>query len=302
MGSRRKLAGTRRYAAPAIAVVLGLAAAAANAGPQPQPITFDIAYGSDPKQKLDVCRPAAPHPPARGVLLIHGGGWIAGDKAEFLGFCALAAQHGMVGIPVNYRLMAGPTGPTWPAPLQDVQLAVRWVRAHAAELGVDPERVCAVGNSAGGQLAVFLAALAAIAPGDQADQLPAVSPRVACAIDVSGPVDLARWPFSPQFAPRLFGELAGPALAEAEQGASPLARVTAATAPVMVIQGAADPLVPAEQARLLAAALRAHGVPAWLIEHPGGHGFQGLPPPQVTALLQLELAFLAAPPAAPKPN
>ncbi|MBV9755757.1 MAG: alpha/beta hydrolase, partial [Alphaproteobacteria bacterium] len=240
MGNRRGLAGACRCAGAAIALAVGVPHSLAADAP---PVSLDLPYGRAPEQRLDVCRPAEPHPPARGVLLIHGGGWIGGDKAEFLGFCALAAQHGLVGIPVNYRLVAGPAGPIWPAPLQDVQLAVRWVRAHAAELGVDPERICAMGDSAGGQLAVFLAVLAAVAAGDQADQLAAVSPRIACAIDISGPVDLGRWPASAPLAPRLFGTVTGPTLAAAARDASPLALVTAATAPMMVIHGVADPLV-----------------------------------------------------------
>ena len=165
----------------------------------------NVAYGPLAAEKLDLCEPLGVTSSRPGVILIHGGGWTGGDKSSvhFQSRCTSLAALGFVVANVNYRLADkySYTYPQqrkdmWPAQLVDVQLAVRWVRAHAQQLGLDPTRVCAAGSSAGAQLAVFLGVLATIHPGDEAQLLANQSPKVSCVVDNSGPVDLTKVDYS----------------------------------------------------------------------------------------------------------
>ena len=107
--------------------------------------------------KLDVYRPAGDKLPV--VVFVHGGGWKSGFRAEFVPMALRLTQHGYAAVTVSYRLSGEAR---YPAAVQDVQQAVRWVRVHAAEFGLDPNRIALAGGSAGGQLA----ALAGVTAGD----------------------------------------------------------------------------------------------------------------------------------------
>ena len=92
---------------------------------------------------------------------------------------------------VNYRLGDKAQAETWwPAQLSDVQLAVRYLRAHADTIGLDPKRLCAWGGSAGGHLSVFLGVKDAVVPDVLAKLYPDELPKVSCVVDDFGPVDL----------------------------------------------------------------------------------------------------------------
>jgi acetyl esterase/lipase len=97
---------------------------------------------------LDAYLPAGEQLPA--VILVHGGGWKSGYRAEFAPMAVRLAQQGFAAFTISYRLSGEAR---YPAALQDVQDAVRWVRAHAGELHIDPQRIALAGGSAGGQLA-----------------------------------------------------------------------------------------------------------------------------------------------------
>lgn len=116
-----------------------------------QPVTApDLAYGDDPRQRLDLYAPA----PAGGapvLLWVHGGGFVRGEKRSDAHPYAAnvgrwAARAGMLGAVMNYRL-APDHG--WPAGGEDVGAAVDWLRAHAAQHGGDPDRIVVAGTSAG---------------------------------------------------------------------------------------------------------------------------------------------------------
>jgi triacylglycerol lipase len=110
----------------------------------------DLAYGSDPLQKLDLYTPTAQASEARPVLVfVHGGGFTRGDKhGEFQpdNITRWAARNGMVGVNINYRL--APQN-AFPAAAQDLASAIAWTRANIARHGGDPDRIILFGHSAG---------------------------------------------------------------------------------------------------------------------------------------------------------
>lgn len=114
------------------------------------PVACDLAYGEDPRQRLDLY--SAGKEGARPIVLfVHGGGFVMGDKGGASGWQNAhvgrwAARHGMLGAVLNYRLAPDHT---WPAGAQDVGGAVDYLRAHAARHGGDPDRIFLVGTSAG---------------------------------------------------------------------------------------------------------------------------------------------------------
>jgi len=112
-------------------------------------VTADVAYGSDPRQKLDVYRPAGGSADVT-MVYIPGGGFVGGDKntgGAFYGNLGnYFADHGILTIVANYRLAPAAT---WPAGAQDVAGVVAWAKANAKKYGGDPERIVIYGQSAG---------------------------------------------------------------------------------------------------------------------------------------------------------
>src|SRR5581483_12164402 len=136
----------------------------------------DVSYGTVQGESLllDVMR--LPSPSLRpGIVFVHGGGWRGGDKRDFLALAQGFAQHGYVCFSVNYRLVNA-KGHHFPDQLDDVQRAIRWIRANASRYGVDPNRIGAIGASAGGHLVALLGTVET--RNDQPQELSAYSSRV----------------------------------------------------------------------------------------------------------------------------
>jgi len=133
--------------------------------------------------QVDVFQPAGPAPAGRprpAIAFFHGGGWVFGDRTEFHGACRRYAEKGFVTFSFQYRLSVKADG-SYPHPdvtlvesVKDARSAIRWLRANAAALGVDPQQVVVGGQSAGGQLAWSTALCDGI--NEATDDL-AVSPR-----------------------------------------------------------------------------------------------------------------------------
>jgi len=163
------------------------------------------------------------------------------------------AQAGYMAFTADYRT-------DWPEFIDDAQLAVRWVRANADTYGVDPERICAYGWSAGGQLAAMLAVRDTHDDGDLA--LADYSSRVACAVDLAGITDAALpgpFPVDDMWEAEHLGGTPQEA-PEAYRDVSPAEFVDEKSAPMLVIQGSADTTNPVEQSRRLVTALQDAGV------------------------------------------
>lgn len=200
------------------------------------------------KLKLDLYRAetAASRQPL--VVVIHGGSWNGGNQRELPALNRYLASHGYAVAAIDYR-----HSPTWhfPAPLEDVFSAIEFLKTHAAEFGIDADRIVLIGRSAGGQLALS----AAYAQRDAA---------IRGVVAFYAPTDLALGYEKPS-APAVFDSrkvledyLGGPPAGnpEAYALASPLNFVDATTPPTLLIQGALDPIVWQYHSELLAARLQ----------------------------------------------
>lgn len=231
----------------------------------------DIVYRHDgPRRpRLDVYLPrdgdaAAPRRPA--VVAIHGGGWRGGSKTTYGREVARFAGRGFAVISVDY-VLSTPGRPTWPDNLDDVREAVRWVRRHADDYGIDPARIAALGSSAGGHLAALLGTNAL---GDDPEA------RVQAVVDLYGPSDLTSLYRNPGavLPLRLYFGRDPRDVPELYRDASPIAHASPGSAPTLIIHGEADMLVPVAQSLEMAERLRAAGVEARVIVVPrAAHAF-----------------------------
>lgn len=258
-----------RVAAAAIAcwLVIGATCPAAEDDGPPDDVTLhhNLRYreGASKSWVLDLAVPegeaAGPRP---AIVVIHGGGWIEGDKSSFStpnnrppGNIIDFARLGFVAATINYRL-AGEA--PFPAALHDCRCAVRWLRANAKQYEIDPERIGVWGNSAGGHLALLLAML------DERTELADDGPyreqtsRVQAAASDSGPLDLAYQYRQQRLETVVARFLGGPPDADraaAYKLASPSEHVSPDLPPLLLIYGAADGQVPIETADAFVAAL-----------------------------------------------
>ena len=114
-----------------------------------------IGEGDGKSLEADVFLPPLEEKNRPAVLFIHGGGWIEGDRSQLRGYGILLARLGFVCMCNSYRLS---NESIWPAQIQDVNCAIRYLRANATDLGLDPDRIGVSGNSAGGHLSLMAAA------------------------------------------------------------------------------------------------------------------------------------------------
>lgn len=261
--------------------------------PRYQPeVSNDIPYGPLPAETLDLCQPQGATDLRPGVILIHSGGWDAGDKSEFAPECTLLASEGFVAATVNYRL---DPAHVWPTQLVDVQLAARYLRAHAGDLMLDPNRLCSWGHSSGAHLAVFLGVLSKTHPGDEAALLANESSGVSCTIDDFGMVNLETYGVTPAQKGLLQLLFGGATLKNDPAGyhdASPLFLVSSQSARMLIVQGTRDSVVFPEQSQALQQALQAHSVPVQYLSYEGEHGFGGLSAEQQQLLENESISFL----------
>jgi acetyl esterase/lipase len=261
----------RRYLIPLLVLAPLLFAVGARADVQ------SAAYGPDPQEQLDICTPAQMVQNAPAVVMIHGGGWRNGSRRGLDGACKLLARQGIVAFDMDYRLLTAAPETKWPAQVNDAQLAMRWVRAHASAYGIDPRHICAEGDSAGAHMALLLDVLNAIHPGDRAGIMANISPRADCVVSISGPGDLPADELThPNVTNFLFGSNDPATLYPQKRDASPVMFVRPGDGPALFIHGLQDPLVPFAQATEMQNAFARVGTPAWLISHEGGHEFNGM--------------------------
>jgi acetyl esterase/lipase len=292
--------------------------------------TFDLTYAVVPGARaltLDIYRtPNAGPKPA--IIFVHGGSYIGGDPrndsnpifGEIDAFMAYVASHGYVVIPVAYRLA---DEAKWPAQLEDVKAAIRWVRAHADIYGVDPQRIAVWGESSGGHISAMVGATCGVKEFDKQenrgiygnsypalqDQFASQSSCVQAAVAWHATTDFARLdaqrepfaklvhntPVSSQS--RVLGCTLGTTCdADTVQRASVLHYVAeggAANTAFLLQAGSADEATPWQQSQSLYDALRAKGIPAQLeIIKGANHYFNGATKEQAKQVLDTFFAFL----------
>jgi alpha-L-fucosidase 2 len=242
--------------APVLLALLALASAPlARAG-----LTSDVEYAhpGNVSLKLDACTPDGPGPfPA--AILVHGGGWSSGNKTtEIDPLFAPLTRAGIAWFSVDYRLAPDYR---YPACVEDVEAAVRWVKAHAAQFHVDPTRLALVGESAGGHIVDMVAVRAT------------PDTRVAAIVAFYAPndnvADSQRRGGPSKSMQQLLGVPAGLPMSnttlQSLHDISPIFFVTKNLPPYLLVHGTADQSVPYDQSVQWQAKLQALGVPCDLI-------------------------------------
>lgn len=273
----------RAFAHPFLLAILALTPSSATGAEKvhkaPRGVTHvaNLEYArpdSKTSLRLDLARPAGVKELRPVVVVVHGGGWVMGNRASSLPLVFKLAQAGYVAVTIDYRLLPKHR---FPAQYDDLKDAVRWLRKNAAKYGIDGKRVGVVGYSAGGHLACLLGTKG------HTDKGVTVQAVVSC----YGVTDLEALYHTYQQSDRsileklacqsIMGKLLGgsPTKVPARyRDASPIKHVGPRSAPTLLVHGADDRMVPADQSRAMAARLKAAKVEAKLLVIPKGeHGF-----------------------------
>jgi acetyl esterase/lipase len=222
--------------------------------------TYDIEFGKGDGHPLllDLYQPkdsAGPHP---GIILYYGGGWKRGDKDQLRVHAQHFARNGFVVAATQYRLRERGV---WPKSIHDAKCAVRWMRAHAEQYGIDPNRIGVQGNSAGAYLALMVAYTPGVEEFEGDGGWPEQSSAVQAVVDIYGPADFTE-PVRRDH-PLILAYMNGRYEDDPSryERASPIRYVTPDTVPTCVIHGTVDMLVPVHQSDWLVEKLREQGVP-----------------------------------------
>jgi len=244
-----------------------------------QQATFEqgIEYANPDNQRLqlNLARPSTGDGPFPAVVCIHGGGFRAGDRKGWDGMCKKLAARGFVAVTITYRL-----APKYqfPAAVEDCKAAVRWLRKNAQQYHVDGNRIAALGDSAGGHLALFLGVTGDVHDFD-GDQNPGESTAVQCVVSYYGPSDFTKSYGKSVDAAEVLPLFLGGNVEQQRRRhilASPLYWVTPKAAPALLLHGTKDSYVNYEQAIWMRDRLKAAEVDVQLVTFDGaGHGFKG---------------------------
>lgn len=244
-------------------------------------IQFDTVYGTrkDREMHLDIYQPTGTMNHRTAVLVLHGGGWAAGDRKLMQPRCEALAGRGFTALAVEYRFLSEIP---WPGQLHDVKTAIRWTRAHASELGIDPDKIVLQGHSAGAHLSLMAAGtfdkakldpdFAGSPPAGPISAVVAYYPPARLVAGRAMP-DLSVGPPTLEAIQAIRGAdgsipaamLLGPAGTDEEAAsASPINYITEAFPPTILFHGTADMLVAHASSLSLAEKLQAAQVPAEL--------------------------------------
>lgn len=205
-------------------------------------LTRDLAYGSDPRQRLDVYRPRTPRTAAPVVVFLYGGRWQYGSKNQYPLLGEALAQRGVVAVVPDYRLYPRVHFPEW---VDDAANVIRWTRDHVARYGGDSTRILVVGHSSGAHTTALL-------PLDQQYLRRAGVPPggVRGFVSLAGPVATV-WTDSDVKA------LMGPP--EGWPATYPMRRADGTAPPLLLLHGARDKTVDPANSVRLATRIRSHG-------------------------------------------
>lgn len=228
----------------------------------PDTVTHDrnieFGKGGDRPLQLDLYTPKERSHPVPAILFIHGGGWSSGYRQIYHYYCTKFAEHGFVAATTSYRLS---NEASFPAAVEDVKCAVRWLRSNAKKLGIDPDKICVAGGSAGGHLAMMVAYSSDVPELEGKGGNPDTSSRVQAVVDLYGLTD-----FTDEFAKsrkeilRFMGGKKFDKAPDAYRLASPITHVTKDDPPTLILHGSIDSTVPIHQAEILVEKLKDVGV------------------------------------------
>lgn len=234
---------------------------------------------------LPAAKPGTRHP---AILIFHGGAWVAGERGRHNALARWFAEQGYVAATASYRL--APAHP-WPAQIEDAKCAVRFLRAEAASLGIDPDRIGAMGFSAGAHLAMLLGTM------DPQDGLEGegghgkVRSQVDAVVSFFGPSNLDAPPQDKlqELSQAAMHRVLGEAFRADPSRASPVRYVDDDDAPLLHFQGTQDRLVPYALGQALVTRLQEAGMRAEVVFLVGaGHGWGE---PHLTDTLNTTLRF-----------
>ena len=242
------------------------------------------------RQKLDLYVPKQSRQSLPVILWIHGGGWQAGSKEQCLPLRQGYVGRGYAVASIGYRLS---DAAVFPAQIEDCKAAIRWLRTHAKQYGLDPKHFGVWGSSAGGHLAALVGTsggVKAFEVGPHLDQ----SSRVQAVCDFYGPTDFVRFVTTPGYeshsqatAPE--AKLIGGAVLENKEKASragSIAYVDHDCPPYLIVHGDQDPTVPINQSQTLFEALKKNGTSVrFHTIHGAGHGGPGFAGPEIDEMV-----------------
>ena len=239
--------------------------------PKDIPHELDVSYlEGDRKEKADLYLPmnvpAGQKAPA--LILIHGGGFNDGDKRRYreINFGTNAAKRGYLAMSINYKLRKTKGQVTWPQCVYDVKEAVRWLKLNADKYQIDPERIGALGGSAGGNLAFMLATTGPEDGFEGEGTRTNISTKIACGVDFYGAVDLMTYKSDrarpdtnkPEMA--MFNKTKAEAPDLYRRG-SPTSYIRTNVAPLLMVHGTGDSTVLPNQSQILRSKLIEAGLP-----------------------------------------
>lgn len=231
--------------------------------PIPENVEFrqGIPYGNGGGRPLllDLYKPRQQPGTAPGLIFIHGGGWKTGSREDYRAYTIWFAQHGYVTATISYRLSKEAH---FPAAIEDAKCAVRWMRANAGNLGVDPEKIVVIGGSAGGHLAMMVGYTANDRVLEGTGGHEEVSSAVAAVVELYGPYDLETAEGkSAKPVKDFLGQNAYDDAPELWKQASPATYLNAGDPPTLILHGTIDEIVPISQAEILSRRLEELNIP-----------------------------------------
>ncbi|MEX0978975.1 MAG: alpha/beta hydrolase [Pirellulales bacterium] len=238
---------------------------------------LDLTYATvaGEELKFDLASPKGLDHAVPGIVVIHGGGWMGGKRQDMTSLAKQLAARGFVAATISYRLAPKHR---FPAQIEDVKCAVRYLRAHADELKIDPKHMGAVGGSAGAHLSMMLGAM------DSSDGMegdggnPDQPSKVQAVVSIVGPVNLIFDSYTDVQTDILTNFLGGSPKEKVEdcRRASPITYINKGDAPLLCFYGTDDPLVSYDQAFQITKALDDADVPGRVELLLGaGHGWGG---------------------------
>ncbi|MBE2282675.1 MAG: prolyl oligopeptidase family serine peptidase [Prosthecobacter sp.] len=260
-------------------LVLAVSALAQNAGVKSH---RDLVYveGGHERHKLDLHLPEKAGEPLPLLIWVHGGGWQAGSKDGCPPLRSGYVERGYAVASINYRLSGHAT---FPAQIEDCKAAIRWLRAHAKDYGLDPKRFGVWGSSAGGHLVALIGTSGDVKEFDVGANLDQSS-RVQSVCDFYGPSDLTVFVTTPGYESHATDSspeaklLGGTVMQNKDKAArvNPITYASKDDPPFLIVHGDKDPTVPINQSQLLFEALKKTGASArFHTIHGAGHGGPG---------------------------